>query len=230
MRISMKFFIDTANLQHIEDILKKGFVSGITTNPSLIAKEPNSDYLEHCKKIVEICRDIKDVPLSVEVFTNDPNEMYDQSMSLLDGLDYDGANIKIPVGYEELEVVNRLYQNGVDVNVTCCFTESQMEFSALAGARYVSLFYNRLLDWGGDPNQVLKNVRETFDNNGITSEIIVGSIRYQRDVENSWKNGGHIITAGYNLFPSILQHSQTTFCVEKFISDFSEWSKNEDKK
>tara|TARA_R100000030_G_scaffold84645_1_gene67782 strand:- start:1706 stop:2371 length:666 start_codon:yes stop_codon:yes gene_type:complete len=219
----MKFFIDTANLEHIQETLKKGFVSGVTTNPSLMSKEPKSDFIKHIKKIIEICQWYDDVPLSVEVFAEKPPEMYSQALEIYDALEYENLNIKIPVGYEELEVVNKLYQKNIDVNVTCCFTEAQLELSALAGARYVSLFYNRLLDFGGDPIKVLQNVRNNFDENKIKSEIIVGSIRKDRDVVDSWTAGGHIVTAGYNLFPDILQHPMTNYSVEGFLNDFKDW-------
>ena len=149
--------------------------------------------------------------------------MYSQALEIYDALSYDNLNIKIPVGYEELEVVSKLYQEDIDVNVTCCFTEAQLELAALAGARYVSLFYNRLLDFGGNPLKVLRNVRNNFDKNGINSEIIVGSIRKDRDIVDSWTAGGHIVTAGYNLFPAILQHPMTDYSVKGFLDDFKDW-------
>ena len=219
----MNFFIDTANLEHIEETLKKGFVSGVTTNPSLMSKEPKSDFIKHINKITEICEEYGNVPLSVEVFAERPAEMYSQALEIYDALSYDNLNIKIPVGYEELEVVSKLYQEDIDVNVTCCFTEAQLELAALAGARYVSLFYNRLLDFGGNPLKVLRNVRNNFDKNGINSEIIVGSIRKDRDIVDSWTAGGHIVTAGYNLFPAILQHPMTDYSVKGFLDDFKDW-------
>lgn len=219
----MKFFIDTANIEHIKDTLKRGFASGVTTNPSLMSKEPKSDFIKHIKKIVKVCEEYGGVPLSVEVFAEKADDMYDQAIEIYESLSYDNLNIKIPVGYEELEVVNKLSQYPIDVNVTCCFTEAQLELSALAGARYVSLFYNRLLDFGGDPLKVLRNVRNNFDKNGINSEIIVGSIRKDRDVVDSWTAGGHIVTAGYNLFPSILEHPMTDYSVKGFLNDFKDW-------
>jgi|TARA_R110000822_G_scaffold302673_1_gene427068 transaldolase len=219
----MKFFIDTANLEHIEETLQKGFVSGVTTNPSLMSKEPKSDFTKHISKIVEICKEYGEVPLSVEVFAEKPDAMYKQAIEIYESLNYDNLNIKIPVGYKELEVVNKLSHDNIDVNVTCCFTEAQLELAALAGARYVSLFYNRLLDYGGDPLKVLTNVRNNFDKNNIDSEIIVGSIRMERDIVQSWAAGGHIVTAGYNLFPGILEHPMTDYSVEGFLNDFKDW-------
>lgn len=219
----MKFFIDTANLDHINETLRKGFVSGVTTNPSLMAKEPKSDFMEHIQKIASLCQIYGNLPLSVEVFAEKPKDMYDQALKIYDDLGYENLNIKIPVGYNELEVVNKLYNEEIDVNVTCCFTEAQLELAALAGARYVSLFYNRLKDNGGDPLEVLENVRNNFDNNGIDTEIIVGSIRKADDVIEAWNSGGHIVTAGHNLFPDILEHPQTDASVKGFLDDFKDW-------
>jgi len=126
----MKFFIDTANLEHIEETLKKGFVSGVTTNPSLMSKEPKSDFIKHISKIVEICKEYGEVPLSVEVFAEKPDDMFEQAIEIYDSLEYDNLNIKIPVGYKELEVVSKLSQHHIGVNVTCCFTEAQLELAA----------------------------------------------------------------------------------------------------
>ena len=219
----MKFFIDTANLEQIEDVLQKGFVSGITTNPSILAKEPKSDFVGHIKKIVNLCNEYKKVPLSVEVFATTPDSMYKQACELYEDINYDLLNIKVPVGYNELEVVHKLSEQDIPVNVTCCFTEAQLELAALAGGRYVSLFFNRLLDVGGNPLEVLKNTRTNFDKNGIDSEIIVGSIRKSEDVLESWRSGGHIVTAGTNLFPGMLQHPSTDKSVQGFLDDFSDW-------
>ena len=109
----MKFFIDTANLEHIEETLQKGFVSGVTTNPSLMSKEPKSDFTKHISKIVEICKEYGEVPLSVEVFAEKPDAMYEQAIEIYESLNYDNLNIKIPVGYEELEVVSKLSQEDI---------------------------------------------------------------------------------------------------------------------
>lgn len=218
-----KFYIDTANLQEIEDTISKGFVSGITTNPSLLAKEPATGFYPHIKKIIEICKQHDNPSLSVEVFAKEPEKMLNQAMSIYDELEYSNLSIKIPIGYEELNVVSELAKRGIGVNVTCCFTEQQMLFGEMAGAKYVSLFYNRLKDFGGDPNQVLQNVSRQFDKSFSTCKIIVGSIRKDYDVVNSWNNGGDIVTAGYKLFPTILEHPMTDYSVEGFLRDFDEW-------
>lgn len=220
----MKLFIDTANLDEIEHGLRKGVVSGITTNPSLVAKEPRSDFLEHIRKIIALTRKYgKAVPISVEVFATTPKEMTSQGIEFYEKLDYRELAIKIPVGWEELETVSALCQRGIAVNCTCCFSESQMILAALAGARYVSLFYNRLLDIGGYPLAVVEKTSAFLKSSGLGCEIIVGSIRREEDVVSSWNKGAHIVTAGYKIISKMCAHPQTTASVNQFTADFKSW-------
>jgi transaldolase len=219
----MLLFADTANLSQIEDLLKKGIISGVTTNPSLLSKEPKTDFYAHIKKIVSMCKNNGNIPLSVEVFAEKPNEMYTQALEIVDKLNYANINIKIPVGYKELEVINNLKNQNIDVNCTCCFTASQMQLAAQAGAKYVSLFYNRLIDVGGNPIRVLKRTRKFIDENELDSKIIAGSIRNAYDVEDSWNSGSHIVTAGYNVILKSLKHPKTEESVKGFLEDFKEW-------
>ena len=136
----MKYFLDTANLGEIKDGLKKGVVAGVTTNPSILAKEPKTNFVKHIKEIANICRNYGNVPLSVEVFAQDPDKIRAQALELVNTVEYSNLNIKIPIGFEELEVINQLATAGVDINCTCCFTATQLQLGAQAGARYVSLF------------------------------------------------------------------------------------------
>jgi transaldolase len=221
----MKLFIDTANLNDIENSLSTGAVEGVTTNPSLLSKEPKENFIKHIKKIVSLCKEIKRVPLSVEVFAETPSEMYEQAFSIYKESDYTNVNIKIPVGYEELKIINKLSSSGVAVNCTCCFTATQMEMAALSGARYVSLFYNRLLDCGGDPIEVIKKVRQFIETNELNCEIISGSIRSAKDVSDAWDAGSHIVTAGFSVIRKMMIHPSTDTSVEEFLNDFREWIK-----
>ena len=216
----MKLFIDTANIEEIKDAISKGIIAGVTTNPSLLAKEPKADFYDHIKRIADICDGL---PLSVEVFATEPQAMIDQAHEIITKLDYPNANIKIPIGYEELRVVNELSKNNIRVNCTCCFTSSQLELAALAGARYVSLFYNRLLDVNGDPLQVLRETRKFIDENNLNCEIISGSIRKAEDVSNAWAAGCHVVTAGHKIILEMTKHSQTDKSINGFLEDFKEW-------
>ena len=216
----MKLFIDTANIEEIKDAISKGIIAGVTTNPSLLAKEPKADFYDHIKRIADICDGL---PLSVEVFATEPQAMIDQAHEIITKLDYPNANIKIPIGYEELRVVNELSKNNIRVNCTYCFTSSQLELAALAGARYVSLFYNRLLDVNGDPLQVLRETRKFIDENNLNCEIISGSIRKAEDVSNAWAAGCHVVTAGHKIILEMTKHSQTDKSINGFLEDFKEW-------
>lgn len=220
----MKLFLDTANLSQIQDAMDKGVIQGVTTNPSLLAKEPKTDFYKHIKKIVDLCKNYNNgVPLSVEVFSMNPDEMINQAKEIIKELDYDKLNIKVPVGFEELRVIKELSQQNIKVNCTCCFTATQMQLAALAGARYVSLFYNRLYDASGDPLKTLKRVRTFIDNNNLNCEIIAGSIRNGYDLEDAWDSGAHIVTAGYGVVKKSTQHPKTDESVDGFLKDFKDW-------
>jgi transaldolase len=221
----MKLFIDTANIEEIEDAISKGIISGVTTNPSLLAKEPKADFYDHIQKIANVCTQHLDpgVPLSVEVFAVDPDEMIKQAHKIMETINYSNLNIKIPIGYEELRVVNQLSKSNIPVNCTCCFTSTQLQLAAAAGARYVSLFYNRLLDVDGDPSLVLAQTRRFIDQNNLDCEIISGSIRNPEDVSAAWAAGCHIVTAGHKIIIEMTEHSQTDMSISGFLEDFKGW-------
>lgn len=220
----MQFFLDSANLKEIEACLKRGFISGITTNPSILSKEPKTDFVKHICAIVDLMRaHNRLLPLSVEVFTPHAQEMVSQGLELVDAIDYENLNIKIPIGWDELEAVYQLSRQGVKVNCTCIFTESQSMLAANAGASYVSIFMARLKDIGGDAPLVIANTRELLDKADSPAEIIVGSIRAGRDILDAQLAGSHIVTAGYTMFPSMAAHPQTTKSIQGFLSDFEKW-------
>ena len=219
----MKYFLDTANLSEIRDAFETGVIAGVTTNPSLLSKEPKANFYEHIKNIAALCEANGSVPLSVEVFAKEASEMFRQALEIREKIGYDNLNIKIPVGYEELKVIHKLATEKVAVNCTCCFTDVQMQMATQAGARYVSLFYNRLIDAGGNPNVVLSNTRRFLDSNRLHCEIIAGSIRNPYDLNAAWNSGAHIVTAGHNILTKTPQHLKTDESVEGFLNDFAKW-------
>jgi len=220
----MKVFLDSANLVDILECLKLGFISGITTNPSILAKEPKSNFVEHIKKIVELIKkNGNKIPLSVEVFTADPKKMLEQALMLVDQIEYDNINIKVPIGWEEIKVISELAKKGIKVNCTCLFNESQCILAENAGAKYLSIFHGRLRDIGGDPIRVINNVRIMLDQHNSKSEIIVGSIRQEQDVSDSILAGAHIATFGRIIMEKMVFHPQTKKSVDGFLKDFSEW-------
>jgi len=221
----MKFFIDTASVRTIANAFETGVVEGVTTNPSLLSKEPKDHFIKHIKRIVALCKENNYVPLSVEVFAEDLDEMLAQALQITRELDYSNLNIKIPAGYEELKLVRKLAEKNIEVNYTCCFSATQLEAAAAAGARYVSLFYNRLLDCGGNPIRVLEQTRKFIDDKNLNCEIIAGSIRTPQNVSDAWEAGAHIVTASGGILTKMMQHPQTTVSVEGFLKDFREWVK-----
>ena len=220
----MKLFIDTANLDEIRDSLEKGVVQGVTTNPSLLSKEPKTGFYTHIQKIADLCAELSDgIPLSIEVFAIEPRTMITQAHEIMNKVQYSNLNIKIPVGYEELETIHKLHEKGIPVNCTCCFTATQMQLAALSGARYVSLFYNRCLDNQGNASRILKRTREFIETNNLDCEIIVGSIRNAYDLEDCWANGAHIVTAGAAVIKKAMSHPKTDESVQGFLKDFEGW-------
>ncbi len=222
----MKIFVDSANLGDIEDALKRGFTSGITTNPSILAKEERRDFAAHIRDIISLLRRYKSsVPLSVELFTMDPVEMLAQAERFLtDFGDYENLVIKVPVGWEELCVIHALRQMGARVNCTCCMSYNQAMIAAQAGANYVSLFWGRIRDFGSDPSLRVRQVHKTFKEWGCSSEIIVGSIRQFIDVNEAFQAGADIVTVPPKFIPQLCTHPKTDEAVQQFIRDFREWT------
>lgn len=220
----MKIFLDSANLQDVESGLARGHLSGITTNPSLLAKEPKSNFYGHIKKIVSLMEaDGRNLPLSVEVFATKPDEMIAQAQDILQQIPYAGLNVKVPIGWDELKVIYALAKLGIRVNCTCIFTEEQCVLAANSGASYVSIFHCRLKDIGGDPVRVIENTRSIFDQAGHKAEIIVGSIRMQTDILEAHLAGGHIVTAGAKIIEQMSAHPATDKSVQGFLKDFAGW-------
>ncbi len=220
----MKIFLDSANLQDVENALARGHISGITTNPSLLAKEPKSNFYEHIKKIVKLIEaDGRGLPLSVEVFATKPDEMIAQAEEIVQEIAYSQLNIKVPIGWDELKVIYALAKRDIKVNCTCIFTEEQCVLAASSGASYVSIFHCRLKDIGGDPVRVIGNTRRIFDQAGHKAEIIVGSIRMQSDILEAHLAGGHIVTAGAKIVEGMAAHPATDKSVQGFLKDFQGW-------
>jgi len=225
----VKIFIDTANLVDIEEALQRGFASGITTNPSILSKEQRRDFNAHIHDIISLLRKYDAlIPLSVELFTTDVDEMLAQADSFLDAFgDYEELAIKVPIGWNELRVISHVRRAGGKVNCTCCMSFNQAIMAARAGANYVSLFWGRIRDTGQDASAVVNAVHRTFVEWRCPSEIIVGSIRQMIDVNEAIQAGADIVTVPPKFFPAMCQHPKTDEAVAQFIRDFREWSREE---
>jgi len=221
----MKIFVDSANLQDIEEALRRGFPAGITTNPSILAKEEKGDFREHIKNIIALCeKHGYDIPLSVEVFSTRPDEMVSQAEDFVRHFGgYKNLNVKIPIGWDELEVIRELRRRDVKVNCTCCMSYNQAIMAARAGANFVSLFWGRIRDLGYDAATVVRDVRMTLRGSGSPTQIIVGSIRHIMDVNEAMQAGADIVTVPPKFFRDMVRHPKTDEAVNQFVTDFAKW-------
>jgi transaldolase len=221
----MKIFVDSANLEEIEDALRRGFTAGVTTNPSIMSKEKRTDFVLHIRRIIELLQRYEHaIPLSVEVFSLEPREMIRQALEFREQFgDYPGLNIKVPIGWNELTVIRELKKQGMQVNCTCCMSLNQAVMAAAAGADFVSLFYGRIRDIGYDAFSVVERTHRIFASAGISSEIIVGSIRHIHDVNDALLAGADIVTIPPKFLPQLVSHPKTDEAVNQFLTDFRNW-------
>ncbi len=209
----MKFFIDTANVEEIKKANDLGVICGVTTNPSLIAKE-GRDF----KEVVQEITSIVDGPISAEVISLDSQEMVKEALELVKI--HKNIVIKIPMCLEGLKATSELYKKGIKTNVTLIFSAAQALMAARAGATYVSPFVGRLDDVGQDGINLIEEVSEIFMLHDIETEIISASIRNPIHVTASAKAGAHIATVPYKIFEQMTKHPLTDIGIEKFLKDW----------
>lgn len=210
----MKLFIDTANVDEIKEINEWGVIQGVTTNPSLIAKEGRV-FEEVVKEITSIV----DGPISAEVISLEVEGMLKEAREL--AKIHPNIIIKIPMTKEGLKAVKVLDSEGIKTNVTLIFSASQALLAARAGATYVSPFVGRLDDISNEGMDIIEDIVQIFDNHGIDTEIIAASIRHPIHALNAAKAGAHISTIPYKVFLQMLEHPLTDIGIEKFIKDWS---------
>ena len=210
----MKIFIDTANVDEIKEIAELGILSGVTTNPSLIAKEGRS--LESViKEIVSIVNG----PISAEVTALDAVGMISEAKEL--AKIHPNVVIKIPITAEGLKAVRALSDLGIKTNVTLIFSAAQALLAAKAGASYVSPFVGRLDDISSSGVELVSDIAEIFSVHSISTEIIAASIRGPQDVTDSALAGAHIATVPYKVICQMLKHPLTDSGLEKFRADWA---------
>ena len=210
----MRFFIDTANVEEIRRAAKMGFICGVTTNPSLIAKE-GRDFSEVIREIAQIV----DGPISAEVISLDAAAMIDEGRQIA-GL-HPNMVVKIPMTEEGLEAVSVLSKEGIRTNVTLIFSAAQALLAARAGATYVSPFLGRLDDISTDGLQLIADIAEIFSVHAIETQIIAASIRHPMHVVECAKLGAHIATVPYKVFQQMIKHPLTTAGIDKFMADWN---------
>jgi len=209
----MKFFIDTANVAHIKEANDLGVICGVTTNPSLIAKE-GRDFTEVIKEITSIV----DGPISAEVVSLDHQEMVKEARPLA-GI-HPNIVIKIPMIPEGLKAVKILTAEGIKTNVTLIFSATQALLAARAGASYVSPFIGRMDDIGNDGMYFIEEIADIFDAHNIQTEIIAASIRHSNHVIQAARLGAHIATVPYDVIIKMTKHPLTDIGIERFLKDW----------
>lgn len=221
----MKIFVDSANFAELEEALKRGFPSGITTNPAIMAQEKKGSFEKHIRRIIELIKTHGyDLPLSVEVFTKDPDAMIRQAQEFIRHFgDYQNLYIKVPIGWDELKVIHALKKEGVKINCTCCMSMNQALMAAAAGADFVSVFWGRIRDTGYDAADVVRKTAEVFHRSGTPSELVVGSIRHIADVNEAFTAGADIVTVPPRFFKAFCSHPKTDEAVDQFLREFQAW-------
>jgi transaldolase len=210
----MKLFLDTANQAEVEEAVKMGVISGVTTNPSLVAKE-GGDYLE---RVTYFCN-LVGGPISVEVLSTDAAGMLREARELAKL--HENIVIKLPITAESLGVIKQLREEGIKTNATLCFSANQAILAARAGATYVSPFVGRLNDIGQDGMVLIEEIRTIYRNFGYNTEIIVASIRNPRQVTEAALIGADIATIPFKVLQQMVNHPQTDLGIAKFEADWA---------
>ena len=213
----MKFFIDTANLDEINEANEMGLIDGVTTNPSLIAKEGKVDFKKH---IAKICK-ITSGDVSAEVTALDTAGM------LKEGREYakiaPNVVIKCPLTLDGLKATRTFRDEGTKVNVTLCFSAAQALLAAKAGATYISPFVGRLDDIGQSGMSLISDIVQIYENYNFSTEVLVASIRSPMHIVESALLGAHVATIPFKVIQQLVQHPLTDKGLDSFLSD---WKKS----
>ena len=216
----MRIFLDTANLEELRHAAKLGIVSGVTTNPSLLAKEGFKNYKA---ALQEICS-IIDGPVSAEVISLDTKGMIKEARAL--STLHENIVVKIPITEAGLEAISTLSKENIKINLTLCFSANQALLGALAGATYVSPFLGRLDDIGHDGMAVVADAVEIFKKHDLPTQVIAASLRHPLHPIAAAKAGAHIATVPYKVLMQMIHHPLTDIGIERFTEDWKKGSKS----
>lgn len=209
----MQIFLDTADVKEIRELAALGLVDGVTTNPSLIAKEGRP-----FREIVAEILSIVDGPISLEVVGTEAPGMLVEARELAKL--HKNVVVKIPLIAEGLKAVKQLSQEGIKTNVTLCFSACQALLAAKAGATYVSPFVGRIDDISGDGMALVEDIAVIFDNYEIATEIIVASVRHPLHFVQAAKIGADVATIPFAILAQLLSHPLTSSGMERFLKDW----------
>ncbi len=209
----MELYLDTANIDQIREVASWGVLSGVTTNPSLVAKE-GRDFKATIAEIAEIVKG----PVSAEVIATDAAGMIEEAHELARISGH--VVIKVPMTEEGLKATRALSDEGIPVNVTLIFSTPQALLAARAGAAYVSPFLGRIDDVGGDGVGLVEEIAEVFALHDIDTRIIAASIRHPRHVVAAARAGADIATVPYKVMKQLVKHPLTDIGIERFLADW----------
>lgn len=210
----MKIFIDTANLAEIKEVNEYGFLAGVTTNPSLVAKEGDVSFEERLKEIT----DIVSGPVSAEVISTDTEGMLKEGRELAKIAP--NITIKVPMTKDGLRAVATFAKEGIKTNVTLIFSANQALLAARAGATFVSPFIGRLDDIGFNGLDLIEDIANMFAIHDIQTEIIAASIRHPEHVKQAALAGADIATVPYKVIHQLFNHPLTDKGIEQFLRDW----------
>lgn len=212
----MKFFIDTANVEQIREIHSLGILAGVTTNPTLVAKE-GVDFHDRLREITSFVKG----SVSAEVVSTKAEEMVEEGRTLAKIAS--NITVKVPMTTEGLKAVYQFSQEGIQTNVTLVFSANQALLAARAGATYVSPFLGRLDDIGYDGVALVEEIVDLFDLHDLDTQVIAASIRHPLHVTQAAQAGAHIATIPYDIFSKLTKHPLTDKGLEAFIKDWEDF-------
>jgi transaldolase len=209
----MKFFLDTANIDQITKANAYGILDGITTNPSLIAKEGAN----HAERILEICQ-IVDGDVSAEVVETEAEAMLTEGRKL--AKIHDNVVVKVPLTRDGIKATKMLSSEGIRVNVTLCFSANQALLAAKAGAYYISPFVGRLDDITVDGMELIRDIVTIYDNYGYPTQVLTASARGPLHVRDAALCGAHVVTLPFAVFEKLFDHPLTDIGLAQFLADY----------
>ena len=212
--LNMKIFVDTANLDEIKEAESSGVIDGVTTNPSLIAKEK----VDINTRIKDIC-EIIDGPVSAEVVSTKWEDMVNEGCEL--SKIHPNVVVKIPIGYDGIKAVKSLREKDIDTNVTLIFNASQALLAAKAGASYVSPFVGRLDDISQSGLEMTESIVDIFHVHDLPTQVLVASVRHPIHFLSAAQMGADVVTIPFSLIKQLLKHPLTDIGLEKFLSDWN---------
>ena len=210
----MKFFVDSANITEIEELIPTGFVNGVTTNPSLIAKQ-GADMKETIKNICSIVEG----PVSAEVTATDYENMLKEGEYLASIAK--NVAVKVPLTHDGLKTCKKLKENKIEVNVTLCFSAGQALLAAKAGASYISPFVGRLDDIGEKGMDLIEDILIVYENYDFKTEVLVASVRTVQHVIDAAILGSHVATVPAKIIHELYKHELTDKGLKAFLDDWS---------